>query len=79
MKMTKKHFIQKMRTLVLDIHRYASALDTVIDDIEKYTSDCGDTSDKMLIATLKAHYQDTIKQRFGDLKKREEELWSLFI
>lgn len=79
MKITKKLFIQKMRGLVLDIHRYASALDAVITDIEKYASGNEDVCDKMLITTLREHYQETIKRQFGDLKKREEELWSVFI
>lgn len=71
--------IKKFKELILDIYRYAGALDEAITRIETETEGIDPTMDKYFMFAIRENLRRRKIIQFGDLEEREKDLWQELI
>lgn len=71
--------IKKFKELILDIYRYAGALDEAITRIETEVDGSEPTNELFFMLAIQARHRQETAIRFGNLEEREKDLWQELI
>ncbi|MDR1066199.1 MAG: hypothetical protein LBL35_02020 [Clostridiales bacterium] len=70
-----KKSIEELKNAVLDLHRSAGQLDSVIQYIENEEEDASEKEYWKMFIKVQANYRREVKTRYGDLDEKENEIW----